>query len=96
MWKYVDDLLVKSKDSEAHAKDLREDFAILQKYRMKLNPVKYAFGVPLAQSMRYRGWQEESWYSIGLSPNQLTSVRHSSKCYGRTMKWNDDCEEAFA
>ena len=42
---YVDDIFVKSKSSGAHIEDLRETFITLQKYQMKLNPMKCAFGV---------------------------------------------------
>ena len=42
---YVDDMLVKSKEELAHLDDLRETFATLRQYKMKLNPSKCAFGV---------------------------------------------------
>ena len=42
---YVGDMLVKSKEEIAHLDDLKETFAILKQYQMKLNPSKYVFGV---------------------------------------------------
>ncbi|KAL0361753.1 UNVERIFIED_CONTAM: hypothetical protein Sradi_3859800 [Sesamum radiatum] len=42
---YVDDMLVKSKETHHHVKELEETFAVLRKYRLKLNPEKCAFGV---------------------------------------------------
>ena len=42
---YVDDMLVKSKEELAYLDDLRETFATLRQYQMKLNPSKCAFGV---------------------------------------------------
>ena len=42
---YVDDMLVKSKEELAHLNDLREMFATLKQYQMKLNPSKCVFGV---------------------------------------------------
>ncbi len=42
---YVDDMLVKSKVAQDHIADLNEAFSTLQKYQMKLNPAKCAFGV---------------------------------------------------
>ena len=42
---YVDDMLVKSLKKDDHVSDLREMFALLQKYNMKLNPTKCAIGV---------------------------------------------------
>ncbi|KAL0322066.1 UNVERIFIED_CONTAM: Retrovirus-related Pol polyprotein from transposon.6 [Sesamum calycinum] len=42
---YVDDMLVKSKEARNNVEDLEETFAVLRKYRLKLNPKKCAFGV---------------------------------------------------
>ena len=42
---YVDDMLVKSKEELTHLDDLRETFAMLKQYQMKLNPGKCVFGV---------------------------------------------------
>ena len=42
---YVDDMLFKSKEELTHLDDLRETFATLKQYQMKLNPSKCAFGV---------------------------------------------------
>ena len=42
---YVDNMLIKSKEELTHLDDLRETFATLRQYQMKLNPNKCAFGV---------------------------------------------------
>jgi len=42
---YVNNMLVKSKKELAHLDDLREMFATLRQYQMKLNPSKCAIGV---------------------------------------------------
>ena len=42
---YVDDMLVKSKEELTHLDDLRDTFATLKQYQMKLNPGKCVFGV---------------------------------------------------
>ena len=42
---YVDDIFVKSREEFAHLDDLKETFATLRQYQMKLNPSKCAFGV---------------------------------------------------
>ena len=42
---YVDDMLVKCKEELAHLDDLRETFATLKQYQMKLNPSKCVFSV---------------------------------------------------
>ena len=45
MERYVDDMLVKSREEIAHLDDLKEMFATLRQYQMKLNPSKCAFGI---------------------------------------------------
>ncbi|KAA0026262.1 ty3-gypsy retrotransposon protein [Cucumis melo var. makuwa] len=42
---YVDDLVVKSKRQQDHLKDLKVVFDRLQKYELRINPLKCAFGV---------------------------------------------------
>ena len=42
---YIDDMLVKSKTATDHVARISDTFAILRKYRMKLNSLKCAFGV---------------------------------------------------
>ena len=42
---YMDDMLVKSGEEFAHLDDLKETFATLRQYQMKLNSSKCAFGV---------------------------------------------------
>ncbi|KAL0453932.1 UNVERIFIED_CONTAM: hypothetical protein Slati_1371300 [Sesamum latifolium] len=37
---YIDDMLVKSKETHDHVKDLNETFMVLRRYRLKLNPGK--------------------------------------------------------
>ena len=44
---YVDDMLVKSKEEDTHLDDLKETFATLRQYQMRLNPSKCTFGVSL-------------------------------------------------
>ncbi|KAL0455202.1 UNVERIFIED_CONTAM: hypothetical protein Slati_0859400 [Sesamum latifolium] len=50
---YVDDMLVKSKRAEDHIADIEKTFAVLRKYRLKLNLAKCAFGV---QGCRFLGF----------------------------------------
>ena len=42
---YVEDMLIKSKTVADHVVHLSDTFVVLRKYRMKLNPLKCAFGV---------------------------------------------------
>jgi hypothetical protein len=46
MHTYVDDVVVKTKQSGMLLDDLKETFANLRRYRMKLNPEKCTFGMP--------------------------------------------------
>ena len=50
---YVDDMLVKSKTVGDHIRHLNKMFTILRKYRMKLNPLKCAFGASLGKSLGF-------------------------------------------
>ena len=50
---YVDDMLVKSKEELIHLDDLRETFATLKQYQMKLNPGKCVFGVASGKFLRF-------------------------------------------
>jgi hypothetical protein len=43
---YVDDIVVKTRESHTFIEDLEETFANLRKVNIKLNPAKCAFGVP--------------------------------------------------
>ena len=50
---YVDDLLVKNKEDTDHLTHLAEDFYILRRYQMKLNPTKCAFRVSSGKFLGY-------------------------------------------
>ena len=50
---YVDNILVKSKEAKTHLKDLQETFNTLRRYKLKLNLVKYLFGVSLGKFLGF-------------------------------------------
>ena len=50
---YVDDVVIKSKKAETFIDDLKETFANLRRYKMKLNPTKCVFGVPAGMLLGY-------------------------------------------
>ena len=50
---YVDDIVVTTRSESSHIDDLRETFANLNKYQIKLNPLKCTFGVPAGQLLGY-------------------------------------------
>jgi hypothetical protein len=50
---YVDDIVIKSSKADSLLEDLRETFANLDRYNIKLNPKKCSFGVPTGQLLGY-------------------------------------------
>ena len=50
---YIDDMLVKSKESFNHAKHIQEAFDLLRRYGMKLNPLKCVFGVSTSKFLGF-------------------------------------------
>jgi hypothetical protein len=50
---YVDDVVIKTKESRTLIDDLRETFANLRRFRMKLNPTKCTFGVPAGKLLGF-------------------------------------------
>src|SRR3954463_11143750 len=50
---YVDDIVIKTYSANKLLDDLHETFAALNKYGIKLNPKKCAFGVPTGKLLGY-------------------------------------------
>jgi hypothetical protein len=50
---YVDDIVIKSTKADSLLDNLRETFANLDRYSIKLNPKKCSFGVPTGQLLGY-------------------------------------------
>jgi hypothetical protein len=50
---YVDDVAIKTKESKTLIDDLRETFANLRRFLMKLNPAKCTFGVPAGKLLGF-------------------------------------------
>ncbi|XP_022864597.1 uncharacterized protein LOC111384542 [Olea europaea var. sylvestris] len=50
---YADDMLVKSLEAKDHITHLNSTFQILRRYRMRLNPLKCAFGVASGKFLGY-------------------------------------------
>ncbi|XP_028051582.1 uncharacterized protein LOC114256179 [Camellia sinensis] len=50
---YVDDLVVKSKKEEDHLRDLDKVFKRCQKFKMRMNPLKCAFGVMIGKFLGF-------------------------------------------
>jgi hypothetical protein len=67
---YVDDMLVKSIRASEHIENLRESFRTLRKYKMKLNPMKCAFGV---SSRKFLGFMV-SQRGIEANPEKVRAI----------------------
>ncbi|CAH9086678.1 unnamed protein product [Cuscuta epithymum] len=67
---YVDDMIVKSRKASTHADDLREIFAIMQKFNLRLNPKKCTFGV---QGGRFLGYMV-SRRGIEANPEKIQAI----------------------
>ena len=50
---YVDDIVIKTKESRTLIDDLRETFTNLRRFRIKLNPAKCTFGVPAGKLLGF-------------------------------------------
>ena len=67
---YMDDMLVKSKEKLARLDDLRETFATLRYYHMKLNPSKCAFRVVLGKFLGFMVSQK----GIKANPKKVRAI----------------------
>jgi hypothetical protein len=70
MHAYVDDMVVKAKQSGTLLNDLKETFANLRRYRMKLNPEKCTFGMPAGQLLGYI----VSQHGIESNPSKIKAI----------------------
>ena len=68
---YIDDMVVKSKLSQNHLKDLTETFRILRLHKLKLNASKCVFGVG---SGKFLGFMV-SHRGIEVNPDQIKAIQ---------------------
>jgi hypothetical protein len=85
---YVDDIVIKSSKANSFLKDLREAFANLERYSIKLNPKKCSIGVPTGQLLGYlvsergiKGNPEKIQAIINMQPPKM--LRHVQQLTGR-------------
>ncbi|XP_017441043.1 uncharacterized protein LOC108346477 [Vigna angularis] len=106
---YVDDMVVRTRTVEEHAKDLAEVFGQVRGYGMRLNPAKCSFGVAAGKFLGFmltkRGIEanpEKCQAVLEMrSPQNLKEaerIRPIVKIMKKDVKglWNDQCEGAFA
>jgi hypothetical protein len=67
---YVDDIIVKTRESHTFIEDLEETFANLRKVNIKLNPTKCAFGVPSGKLLGFL----VSHRGIEANPNKVKAI----------------------
>jgi hypothetical protein len=67
---YVDDVVIKTRDSNDLIADLEETFSSLRRFRWKLNPTKCVFGVP---SGKLLGFIVSNW-GIEANPVKITAI----------------------
>ncbi|KAL0409392.1 UNVERIFIED_CONTAM: hypothetical protein Sradi_1873600 [Sesamum radiatum] len=67
---YIDDMLVKSKEAHYHVEDLDETFAVLRKYRLKLNLGKCVFGVSGGRFLGFMVTQR----GIEANPDKINAI----------------------
>jgi hypothetical protein len=90
---YLDDIAIKSAKADSLLDDLRETFANLDRYSIKLNPKKCSFGVPTGQLLGYliseRGIEGNPEKIQAIINMQLPkTLRHVQQLTGRLAALN--------
>ena len=67
---YINDMVVKSKEESRHLSDLDKVFAILQKYKLRLNTSKCSFGVGSGKVLGYMITHR----GIEVNPDQIKAI----------------------
>ncbi|KAM2826987.1 hypothetical protein COP1_036593 [Malus domestica] len=89
---YVDDMLVKRKHADQHITNLSETFTILKRYRIRLNPNKYAFGVGSGKFLGLMISQRGIEANLEKIKAILDMKESGSKKY---ITWTNEYVEAF-
>jgi hypothetical protein len=76
---YVDDIVVKTRESHTFIEDLEETFANLRRVNIKLNPAKCAFGVPSGKLLGFL----MSHCGIEANPDKVKAIEE--KCVHRAI-----------
>ena len=72
---YVDDIVVKTKQHLTLLDNLKETFANLREYKVKLNPEKCVFGVPTGKLLGFL----VSEHGIEANPEKIKTIEHMHK-----------------
>jgi hypothetical protein len=68
---YIDDIVIKTRESHTFIEDLEETFINLRKVNIKLNPAKCAFGVPSGKLLGFL----VSHHRIEANPNKVKAIK---------------------
>ena len=71
MENYVDDIVVKSKKASSHFEDLRRVFDRCRKYKLRMNPLKCAFGVSAEKFLGFIVHRK----GIDLDPTKVKAIQ---------------------
>ncbi|XP_020158717.1 uncharacterized protein [Aegilops tauschii subsp. strangulata] len=94
---YVDDIMVTTKQHVMLLDDLKETFANLHEYQIKLNPEKCVFGMPAGKLLGFL----VSEHGIDANPEKINQLGERALPLYQPMKkstlfeWNDQADEAF-
>src|SRR3954471_9579226 len=82
---YVDDVVIKTKESKTLLDDIRQTFANLRRFRMKLNPEKCTFGLPARKLLGFL----VSSRGIEANPTKLRAVERMElpRCLNDVQKF---------
>lgn len=67
---YIDDMVMKSWESQRHVDDLIKVFEILQRHKLRLNANKCAFGVEAGKFLGYM----ITYQRIEVNPDQISAI----------------------
>lgn len=74
---YVNDMLVKILKVDEHINNMKESFEVLCKYKMKLNPAKFAFGVMSGNFLHFMA----NHSSIETNPTKIQALLEMESPY---------------
>jgi hypothetical protein len=77
---YIDDIIVKTRESRTFIRDLEETFANPRKVNIKLNPAKCAFSVPSGKLLGFL----VSHHGIEANPDKVKAIKEM--CPPRNLK----------
>src|SRR5215216_5948933 len=82
---YVDDVVIKTKESKTLLEDIRQTFANLRRFQMKLNVEKCTFGVPTGKLLGFL----VSSQGIETNPTKIRAIERMElpKCLNDVQKF---------